>query len=340
VARERGHELLDRGLLRHLRGAGDVLNGERYLVTGALGCLGAWVTRLLLEEDAHVVGFDLGTEPRRLRELMPESQVTRVTLVQGDITSTEDVEHALDEHGITHVIHLAALQIPFCRADPVLGAAVNVLGTVNVLEAVKRRKDRIGAPVVYASSSAYFGPDDSERALQCEDALAKPSTHYGVYKQANEGGARIYWQDEQVASLGLRPYNVYGPARDQGVTAEPTHAMRAAARGDGYHIPYGGRCTFNFTADVARAFVAMSRARFEGAAVFNMPGSVVRMSEVVAAIEAAAPDAAGHITYDDVQLPLPPEMATGGLAGVIGPVAVTPLAEAVRATVDHFRKQP
>ncbi len=49
---------------------------------------------------------------------------------------------------------------------------------------------------------------------------------------------------------------MYGPARDQGVTAEPTHAMKAAARGDGYHIPYGGRLTFNYTADVARAFVA------------------------------------------------------------------------------------
>lgn len=310
---------------------------ERFLVTGVLGCLGAWVARLLVEEGADVTGFDLGTDPRRLRELLSGEQLQRVALVQGDITSKRDVERAVDEREITNVVHLAALQIPFCREDPALGAAVNVVGTVNVFEVVKRRRDRIGGPVVYASSAAYFGTEDGERGLEREDALSKPSTHYGVYKQANEGNARIYWQDEQVPSLGLRPYNVYGPTRDQGVTAEPTHAMKAAAHGDGYHIPYGGRLTFNYTADVARALIAMSRTRYEGAAVFNMPGSVVHMRDVVEAIEAAAPAVTGRVTFDDAQLPLPPEFLTGGLAGVIGPVAVTDLHEAVRETVEHFR---
>ena len=250
----------------------------------------------------------------------------------------EEIEQALDDHEITHLIHLAALQIPFCRENPALGAAVNVLGTVNAFEAVKTRRDRIAGPIVYASSAALYGAVDSERAVREENADAHPSTHYGVYKQANEGNARIYWQDERVASLGLRPYNVFGPARDQGVTAEPTHAMAAAARGEGYHIDYGGRLVFNYTADVARALVAMSRSTFEGAAVFNMPGSVAHMSELVAAIESAAPDVAGKVTFDDTQLPLPEEMATGGLAEAIGPVQITPLAAAVRETVEHFRR--
>jgi nucleoside-diphosphate-sugar epimerase len=215
---------------------------------------------------------------------------------------------------------------------------VNVLGTVNLFEAVKLRRDRIAGPIVYASSAAYFGSGDGERAMEREDALSRPSTHYGVYKQANEGSARIYWQDEQVPSLGLRPYNVYGPARDQGVTAEPTHAMKAAARGDGYHIPYGGRLTFNYTADTARALIAMTRSPYPGAGVFNMPGTVCHMRELVAAIEAAAPEVAGTVTFDDVQLPLPPEMAVGGLAEAIGgPVTITPLPDAVRETVEHFR---
>src|SRR5262245_48081028 len=205
---------------------------ERFLVTGVLGCLGAWTARLLVEEDADLVGLDLGDDPRRLRELMRE-RLGAVTLVQGDVTSLAALEQVLDEHQISNVIHLAALQIPFCRDNPPLGAAVNVLGTVNVLEAVRRRLDRIAAPVVYASSAAYFGGGDAARATSDENADSRPSTHYGVYKQANEGNARIYWQDERVPSLGLRPYNVYGPARDQGITAEPTHAMKAAAGGEG-----------------------------------------------------------------------------------------------------------
>ena len=168
---------------------------------------------------------------------------------------------------------------------------MNVVGTVNVLEAVRERRERIGGPLVYASSAALYGAADAGLATVEEDADAHPSTHYGVYKQANEGNARIYWQDAGVSSLGLRPYNVYGPARDQGMTAEPTHAMKAAARGDGYHIDYGGRLVFNYAADVARALVAMSEVAFDGAAVFNMPGSFAHMSELVAAIEEAAPEA-------------------------------------------------
>jgi nucleoside-diphosphate-sugar epimerase len=311
--------------------------GERFLVTGVLGCLGAWTARLLVEEGTELVGYDLGDDPRRLRELLTEEELGAVTFVRGDVTSLEALEQVLEEHEITNVVHLAALQIPFCRDDPPLGAAVNVVGTVNVLEAVKRRRDRIIAPVVYASSAAYFGAGDAERATSDENADSRPSTHYGVYKQANEGNARIYWQDEGLPSLGLRPYNVYGPTRDQGITAEPTHAMKAAARGDGYHLAYGGSVTYNHAADVARALIAMSRTPFEGAAVFNMPGTVAHMSEVVAAIEAAAPDIAGRITFDDVQLPLPAEMATGGLTATIGDVRVTPLAEGVRETVEHYR---
>jgi nucleoside-diphosphate-sugar epimerase len=315
------------------------LTGERFLVTGVLGCLGAWTVRTLLDGGADVVGLDLGTGTHRLEEILSPDELLGLSLLQGDIADLPGLERALDEHDITHVIHLAALQIPFCRAEPALGALVNVVGTVNIFEAVKNRRGRIAGPVVYVSSAALYGETDRERAARDEQSEARPSTHYGVYKQANESNARIYWQDEQVPSIGLRPYNVYGPARDQGVTADPTHAMKAAASGEGFHIAYGGRLVFNYTADVARALVAMARAPFEDAAVFNMPGSVAHMSEVVAAIELAAPDAAGRITFTDEALALPEVLATGGLARVIGPVEVTPLEVGVRQTVEHFRRQ-
>jgi nucleoside-diphosphate-sugar epimerase len=312
---------------------------ERFLVTGVLGCLGAWVARTLVLDGADVVGVAVGGDPLRLREIMTPDELDRVALVRGDVTKQDDLGRALDQHEITHVIHLAALQIPFCRADPALGAAVNVVGTVNVFEAVKRRRDRIAGPLVYASSAAYFGPDDTIGAGEREDSLSRPVSHYGVYKQANEGSARVYWQDEGVPSLGLRPYVVYGPARDQGVTAAPTLATKAAALGESYHLGFGGRFTVNYTEDAARALVAMSRSSFEGAATFNLPGSAVHMRDVVAAIEAAVPEAAGTITYDDVPLPLPWEMAVGGLEAAVGTVPVTPLEDAVRATVEHFRSR-
>ena len=267
---------------------------------------------------------------------MAPEELERVTLVSGDVTRLDQVERVLDEHEITNVVHLAALQIPFCRDDPVRGAQVNVVGTVNVFEAAKRRRDRVTG-VVYASSAAKYGAGDAGEAARDEQARARPSTHYGVYKQANEGTARIYWQDDGVPSIGVRPYIVYGPARDQGLTATPTEAMLAAARGEGFHIPYGGRYLYNYAPDVARMLVTASRACREGAVAANVPGTVVGMDEVVAAIETAAPEVAGKITFDDVRLPFPSELATGALEQAVGPVRVTPFGDGVRETIAHFR---
>ena len=132
------------------------------LVTGALGCLGAWVARCVLDDGDAVVGYDLGDDRSRL-ELVLGDDADRVELVKGDITDLAALERALDEHEITRVVHLAALQVPFVRANPPLGMHVNVAGTVNVFDAVSRRLDRIPC-VSYASSAAVYNPSDPSPA--------------------------------------------------------------------------------------------------------------------------------------------------------------------------------
>src|SRR5262245_51538953 len=82
---------------------------ESFLVTGALGCIGAWIVRRLVTEGVPVVAFDAGTDTRRLRLLLDDVQLSRVQLVRGDIAEMGPIERLLDEHRITHVIHLAAL---------------------------------------------------------------------------------------------------------------------------------------------------------------------------------------------------------------------------------------
>jgi len=312
---------------------------DRFLITGALGCIGAWTVRNLVREGTPVVVFDLASDPRRLKLIMSDDELARVTFVTGDITDLEALERALDDHAITRVIHLAALQIPFVRANPPLGARVNVVGTVNVFEAVARRRDRIGS-LVYASSAAvYDAVDAGESGVVAHGATGHPTTLYGVFKQANEGTARVYWQDAQVASIGLRPYIVYGPGRDQGLTSSPTKAMVAAALGKPYHIPYGGRAAYQYADDVARTFIACARAPFQGAEIFNLGGSVATMGEIVAAIEAAAPEVRGLITFDDKPLPFPEAFDAAPLEQVIGALPFTPLAQAVADTIALFRER-
>src|SRR4029078_2677045 len=133
-------------------------------------------------------------------------ELAGLTRVQGDVTDLEQLTAVIEGHDIAGVVHLAALQVPFVREDPIAGANVNVTGTVNVLEAVRRRGDGM-APVVYASSIAAIAEPGRH-----------PSTLYGIFKLANEGTAERYYADYGVSSVGLRPHTVYGPGRDHGVT--------------------------------------------------------------------------------------------------------------------------
>ena len=244
----------------------------RTLVTGALGCIGAWTVKALLELGEEPVGYDLGSDDARLRLVLSDGERARVTLVEGDVTDGEALGRALDEHEITNVVHLAALQVPFCRADPARGAYVNVFGTVVVFETVRARLDRIPG-LAYASSTAVYNASDPSPAP--ESGGTAPSTFYGAYKLANEGSARVSWADEGVASIGIRPYVVYGPGRDQGLTSGPSLAMAAAARGDGFEIGYGGTVQYDFAPDVGRAFALAARAAVERRARRELPRRAV-----------------------------------------------------------------
>jgi UDP-glucuronate 4-epimerase len=312
-----------------------------FLVTGALGCIGAWTVRNLVQADRRTVVFDLGEDTRRLRLIMTPDELSRVTFVRGDITDFSQVQKVMNDHEVTHVIHLAGLQVPFCRANPVLGAQVNVVGTVNVFEAARRREGKTQR-IVYASSAAVYDVDDARPGEPVQhDAVGHPATLYGVYKLANEGTARVYWKENKLSSIGLRPYVVFGPGRDQGLTSAPTKAMFAAAVGQPYHIPYGGRADYEYADDTAKTFIACAAVPFEGAEVYNTPGAVLSMRDVVSAIEGVAPAMRGKVTFDDKPLPFPESMDGAPLERLLAPlggVPRKPFVEAVAETIEVFRR--
>ena len=312
------------------------MSQEHFLVTGAMGCIGAWVVRCLVKAGTAVTALDASTDDHRLRLVLTDEERAQVKQVRGDITDLNAVEGVVKDHGITQLVHLAALQVPFCKADPSLGARVNVVGTVNLFEAARRAGIK---RVVYASSIAVFGQsEDYPTELVQEDAAQRPHSLYGVYTQANEGTAQVYWWDYGISSVGLRPYIVYGPGRDQGMTSGATWAMLAAAAGRAYRIPYGGKCGLNYVEDVARIFIQSARIPLEGAEIFNLRGSIAEMGEVLAAIQQAAPEAAGLINFAPNQLAFPVGMDDRRLRSRMPELADTPLNEGVAATVAFFRQ--
>src|SRR5581483_7377079 len=172
------------------------------LLTGGYGCIGSWVARHLLARGDRVWIYDLKEDMRRLRMILDEDRVRAITFVQGDVTDLARLRATLEGNAITHVIHLAGLQVPVCRADPLLGAKVNVLGTLAVFEAVRQLPGQVQR-LVYTSSAAVFGPPEAyPQGPLGDDVPLVPSTHYGVFKCCNEGNAHIYYRDFGLSSIG------------------------------------------------------------------------------------------------------------------------------------------
>jgi nucleoside-diphosphate-sugar epimerase len=306
---------------------------EPYFITGAQGCIGAWVVKALVERGDSPVIFDRSTDARRLAAIMTPDEMERITFLAGDIADVGAVRRALQQSRASRIIHLAGLQVPACKADPVAGAMVNVVGTLNIFEAARTA----GLPgVVYASSAAVLGPADGLEPVD-ESAPCEPTTHYGVFKRANEGNARVYFLDFGISSVGLRPLTVYGVGRDTGLTSDPTRAIKAALLGRRFHIRFSGNTDFLYVADAAAAFIACADHPPDGASVFNLHGDVVEAREIVRLIDSELPlHQRGLITFGGPVIPVAPSMNDRAIRAAIGNFTRTPLNAGITETIRRF----
>jgi len=303
-----------------------------YLVTGAHGFIGAWVVKRLLASNFKAVIFDQSPDPRRLRIIMDDDEIERATFVAGDITNGELVSQIVEEREITNIIHLAGVQVPACRANPRLGAMINVIGTINVFEAAKNSGGRVKR-IAYASSAAVFGQSDD---AVTEGQAGGMNTHYGAFKQCNEDNARVYFLDNGINSVGLRPLTVYGAGRDVGMTSDPTKAMKAAVVGRPFHIRFGGKTDFLYVADCADAFIRAASADLEGAHAFNLHGETIEVAAVIEEIEKLIPSAKKLISLDSTPLALPPELDDSAIVRALGDIPHTSLAQGAKETIERF----
>ena len=310
----------------------------RFLITGAKGFIGAWIVKNLLERGERPAIFDLDRDSHRLRALLSDDQIASLIFVRGDVVHRDDLDRAVAEHGVTHLIHLAALQVPSCAADPPRGAEVNVMGTLNVFEVARRRPDLVKR-IVYASSAAVFGPEEFYGSTTVpEGALLQPGTHYGVFKQANEGSARVYFSSHGISSVGLRPWAVYGVGRDQGITSDPTQAIKAAVAGLPYTIRFTGGLDLQYVDDTAKIFLRGADSTLPGPRVYTLRGSVVRVEQFVAELERILPEARDLIRAEGEPLPIAYDLDDSALVRDLGEPPRTPLDQGIRQTVEIFRR--
>lgn len=308
---------------------------QRFLLTGAMGCLGAWVIRNLIDQGIEVIATDIDTTVTRPALLLNSEEIDSVTWLKLDVTDASAVLSLFEQYQPTHVVHLAGLQIPFCKATPTAGAMVNVVGTINLFEAARHTQV---AGLCYASSVGVFGAPDLYPDGVLDDAtLPKPNNLYGVYKTANEQSAKVYWQDWQLGSVGLRPYVVYGVCRDQGMTADLAKALLAVAAGEPYHIRFDGPVTLQYANDVANIFIQSAQREYQGADVFNLRNDVIEVRDFVAVIKRLYPEA--NITFEQNNpLPFPANFSDESLQALLGSVPHTQLEDAIQTDVQQYKQ--
>lgn len=221
----------------------------KYLVTGASGFIGRHLADFLVAKGHEVTGLDI-----RPPEFSPSWRFTQGSVLDPSLL-------AILASGCDGIFHLAAIaSVPATIHDPSGTHAVNVTGTLNVLEAARRAG---GIPVAYASSAAVYG--DVPALPLAESAAGVPLSPYAAHKRCNELDAAAYGSALGLPSFGLRFFNIYGPGQDpaspySGVISIFCDRMR---RGEALTVFGDGRQSRDFVAvaDAVRALeLAMDQA--------------------------------------------------------------------------------
>ncbi|WP_430790439.1 GDP-mannose 4,6-dehydratase [Virgibacillus flavescens] len=185
---------------------------KTYLVTGAAGFIGFFLSKKLLEADCRVVGidnlndyYDVNLKHARLEQLTPND---KFTFVKGDLSDKEIVLETFEAYKPNIVVNLAAQAgVRYSIENPDVYMQSNVIGFYNLLEACRHNPvDHL----VYASSSSVYGAN-KKVPFEETDAVDNPVSLYAATKKSNELMAYTYSHLYQIPVSGLRFFTVYGP---------------------------------------------------------------------------------------------------------------------------------
>ncbi|HWE25810.1 MAG TPA: NAD-dependent epimerase/dehydratase family protein [Myxococcales bacterium] len=262
-------------------------------VTGAAGFIGGHLAQALLGEGYEVVGLDDFSSGKRETERLLSAD-RRFTLVEASIADPQAVARAVA--GARWVFHLAAIpSVPVSMKEPERTNAVNVGGTVNVLQAALRANVE---RVVLASSCAAYG--DAPEQPKNERLPPCPISPYAAQKVACELYAQTYTRAYGLPCVALRFFNVYGPRQDpksEYAAAIPRFVTRVLSGqrpivfGDGLQTR-----DFVHVSDVVRAHFLAATVPAAPGETFNVAsGQTASLLELIELIKKAAGPVAAHL---------------------------------------------
>jgi UDP-glucuronate 4-epimerase len=185
---------------------------KTYLITGAAGFIGFFLSRKLLEQGCRVIGvdninnyYDVNLKYTRLGQLEPYD---KFTFIKGDISDKEMITSIFEEHKPNIVINLAAQAgVRYSIENPDVYIQSNIIGFYNILEACRHNPvDHL----VYASSSSVYGAN-KKVPFEETDFVDNPVSLYASTKKSNELMAHTYSHLYNIPATGLRFFTVYGP---------------------------------------------------------------------------------------------------------------------------------
>ena len=243
----------------------------KVLITGGLGVNGAVTARLMVKDGLRPVLMD-----NRMDLTLTGDIKDQVDIVIGDICDKDALERAVDQHGVTHIAHLAALMPEPAEADPRLAIRVGAEGTINVLEVARAKNIK---RVVFTSSKAAYGEISGEYAPPVckpvrEDHPKEPADLYGSIKVCCEELGRYYRETYGIEFIVLRFVSIYGPGKEarHGPLSFYGQLIEKARNGEQWDIPQGGDQLNDavYVGDVARAVYLAIKAPTPKEWIFNI----------------------------------------------------------------------
>ena len=298
------------------------------LVTGGAGFIGSHLVDKLVALGHRVLVLD------NLSTGKKENVNAQAEFHYIDICDFETMQIYFKD--IDFVFHLAAIpRVPLSIEDPLGTSKVNIMGTLNVLEASRQNKVK---RVINTSSSSVYG---NQKTLPLkEDMTPSPVSPYGLQKLIGEQFAKLYTEFYDLSVVSLRPFNVYGPRID--INSEYSLVLgkflKQKSEGKPFTIYGDGEQSraFCYVDDVVNAFVlAVQSVNIEGAQVINVGSdksyTINFLADLIGGEKVYAPARVGDVRHTQADITKAKEL--------LGWAPQTDFVQGVRRTMEWFNKQ-